>query len=112
MEIMRKLFGMFLLLLIVSASLLIDYFVLLYLTIEEMVVPSEARLYESKSHVFKGACLSDHNCGMVSWAASVEASVTAASALGAVEWASFGPISLKIPCKIISSLETTWNCHN
>ncbi|KAK6266498.1 hypothetical protein QUC31_017335 [Theobroma cacao] len=52
MEIMRKLFGMFLLLLIVSAS-------------QEMVVPSEARLYESKSHVFKGACLSDHNCGMV-----------------------------------------------
>ncbi|XWS75408.1 hypothetical protein CRYUN_Cryun01aG0084700 [Craigia yunnanensis] len=29
------------------------------------VEPSEARLCESKSHAFKGACLSDHNCGML-----------------------------------------------
>ncbi|KAK6255674.1 hypothetical protein SCA6_016979 [Theobroma cacao] len=52
MEIIRKLFGMFLLLLIVLAA-------------QEMVVPSEARTCESKSHAFKGPCLSDHNCGLV-----------------------------------------------
>ncbi|XP_022717107.1 defensin-like protein 1 [Durio zibethinus] len=46
---MKKLFGMLLLLLfIVSAS-----------------EPSEARVCESKSHRFKGPCLSHHNCGMV-----------------------------------------------
>lgn len=32
---------------------------------EEMVVPTEARLCESKSHKFHGACFSHHNCAMV-----------------------------------------------
>ncbi|KAM3702835.1 hypothetical protein ACB098_04G053200 [Castanea mollissima] len=32
---------------------------------QEMVLPTEARLCESKSHKFHGACLSHHNCAMV-----------------------------------------------
>ncbi|XP_065633957.1 defensin-like protein 1 [Quercus suber] len=48
----RKSLGPFMLLFILLAS-------------QEMVVPTEARLCESKSHRFHGACFSHHNCAMV-----------------------------------------------
>ena len=37
----------------------------IWLDAEEMVVPSEARVCESQSHKFEGACMGDHNCALV-----------------------------------------------
>ncbi|XP_044465454.1 defensin-like protein 1 [Mangifera indica] len=48
----KKSFGLSLLLLIV-------------LTSEVMVVPSEGRMCESQSHSFHGTCFSNHNCASV-----------------------------------------------
>ncbi|KAK8652623.1 hypothetical protein V6N13_126651 [Hibiscus sabdariffa] len=41
------------------------FFLLLLLCVLASQEMAEARICESKSHKFKGACLSDHNCGMV-----------------------------------------------
>ncbi|KAJ7957121.1 Defensin-like protein [Quillaja saponaria] len=48
----KKSVGLFLLLLILLAA-------------HEIVVQTEARLCESKSHRFVGPCVRDHNCAMV-----------------------------------------------
>ncbi|KAL5546549.1 hypothetical protein UlMin_006236 [Ulmus minor] len=49
---MRKCMGLLFLLFILLAS-------------QEMIVGSEARVCESKSHHFKGACAGNHNCAIV-----------------------------------------------
>ncbi|WJZ92270.1 hypothetical protein VitviT2T_011278 [Vitis vinifera] len=41
------------------------FFLLLILLASQMVVPSEARVCESQSHKFEGACMGDHNCALV-----------------------------------------------
>ncbi|GMI86732.1 LOW-MOLECULAR-WEIGHT CYSTEINE-RICH 74 [Hibiscus trionum] len=41
------------------------FFLLLLLCVLASQEMAEARICESKSHKFKGACLSDHNCGLV-----------------------------------------------
>ena len=50
-----------------------------------MVMPTEGRVCESKSHHYEGACLADHNCAMVCRTdpvAIARAFVAAASTLG------------------------------
>ncbi|OWM69451.1 defensin-like protein 1 [Punica granatum] len=49
---MKRSMGLFLMLLIVLAS-------------QEAVMPTEARICESKSHRFRGVCMSNSNCASV-----------------------------------------------
>ncbi|PON35606.1 Gamma Purothionin [Trema orientale] len=44
---------------------MVFFLLFILLASQEMVVPTEGRVCESKSHHYKRACLADHNCAMV-----------------------------------------------
>ncbi|XP_015578658.1 defensin-like protein 1 [Ricinus communis] len=48
-----------------SAGLFILMLIVLVLASQHMVLPTEARVCQSQSHKFHGACWGDHNCATV-----------------------------------------------